>query len=285
MPGCHPFFCSFCDRAVAEETAHTFLLPAMVLLLIQTCLALDSSSPQCKPQGLLKLDKPFPQPSYSDIAFPFCEQYQQCSCCNASHVVALERSLQTYDTEPLSSSCQSMTAQLACRICDPKVGTGQKQRVCASTCQKWYSQCQYDYFSYSTFSQHLVPCGTRQASAVCSTAQELADNAESFCQQAGYDIQGIASASADADCFDGTSPPTSQYASCAVRKQKTQHHSTSGSSISVLYVCFVLSALVVLLLTGFRMASVSPKHFANAPAPSLAQHSESFPGKSRRLRD
>ena len=234
-------------------------------------------------QGLLKLDKPFPPPSYSEITFPFCEQYQQCSCCNASHVVALERSLQTYDTEPLSSSCEAMTAQLACRICDPEVGTGQKQRLCASTCQKWYSRCQHDYFSYSTFSQHLVPCGTRQASAVCSTAQELADDAESFCQQAGYDIQGIAPADADSDCFDGTLPPNSQYASCAARTHRTQYQSNSSSSISVFYVCFVSSALVALLLIGFRIASVSIKHFANVPAP--AQHSQSFPGKSRRLRD
>lgn len=234
-------------------------------------------------QGLLKLDKPFPPPSYSEITFPFCKQYQQCSCCNASHVVALERSLQTYDTEPFSSSCQAMTAQLACRICDPEVGTGQKQRLCASTCQKWYSSCQHDYFSYSTFSQHLVPCGTRQASAVCSTAQELADNAESFCQQAGYDIQGVVTA--DADCFDGTLPTTSQYASCAVRAQRTQYQSKSGSSTFVLYLCFVLSALVALLLVGHRIASVVMRQLANTPAPPPTQHSESFRGKSRRLRD
>ncbi|KAL0033050.1 hypothetical protein WJX77_012366 [Trebouxia sp. C0004] len=63
----------------------------MVLLLIQSCLAVDSSTPQCKPQGMLKLDKPFPPPLYSEITFLFCEQYQQCSCCNASHVVALEK--------------------------------------------------------------------------------------------------------------------------------------------------------------------------------------------------
>jgi len=236
-------------------------------------------------QGLLKLDKPVPPPSYSEITFPFCEQYQQCSCCNASHVVALERSLQTHDAERLSSSCQAMTAQLACRICDPEVGTGQKQRLCASTCQKWYSRCQHDYFSYSTFSQHLVPCGTRQASAVCSTAQELADNAESFCQQAGYEVQGVAPAATDADCFDGTSPSNSQYASCAVRTHRTQYQTKSGSSISVLYVCFVLSGLVALLLIGFRIASMSMKHFANAPANPPSQHSESFPGKSRRLRE
>ena len=234
---------------------------------------------------MLKLDKPFPSPSYSEITFPFCEQYQQCSCCNASHVVALERSLQTYDTEPLSSSCQAMTAQLACRICDPEVGTGQKQRVCANTCQKWYSRCQHDYFSYSTFSQHLVPCGTRQASDVCSTAQELADKAESFCQQAGYDVQGVVPADADAGCFDGTLPPNSQYASCAVRTQRTQYQSKSVSSISVLYICFVLSALVALLLIGRRIASVIIRQLASAPAPPQAQHSESFSGKSRRLRD
>jgi cobalamin biosynthesis Mg chelatase CobN len=237
------------------------------------------------PQGVLKLDKPFPPPSYSEITFPFCKQYQQCSCCNASHVVALERSLQTYDTEPLSSSCQAMTAQLACRICDPEVGTGQKQQVCASTCQKWYSRCQHDYFSYSTLSQHLVPCGTRQASAVCSTAHELADNAQSFCQQAGYDIQDTEPADADAACFDGTLPPTSQYSSCAVRTQRTQNQSKSGSSISVLYICFVLSALVALLLIGRRIASVIMKQLANAPAPPPTRHSESFPGKSRRLRE
>jgi len=100
-----------------------------------------------------------------------------------------------------------------------------------------------------------------------------------------YDIQGVAAAHADANCIDGTLPPNSQYASCAVQMQTTQYQSNSGSSISVLYVCFVLSALVAFLLTGHRIASVSIKDFANTPAPPLVQHSESFPGTGRRLRD
>jgi len=39
------------------------------------------------------------------------------------------------------------------------------------------------------------------------------------------------------------------------------------SSISALYVCFVLSTLVALLLIGYQTASVSLKQLANAPAP------------------
>ncbi len=236
-------------------------------------------------QGLLKLDKPFPQPSYSEITFPYCEQHQQCSCCNASHVVALQRSLQTHDAEPLSEGCNAMTAQLACRICDPEVGTGQKQHVCAHICQQWYSRCRHDYFSYSTFSQHLVPCGTKQASAVCSTAAELANNAHSFCQQAGYDVMERHASDADGACFDGSVPSTSNFGSCTIRTQRQQYKSKPGSSCSVLFVCFVLSAIAALLLMGRRIASIILRPTAQTLTMPVGRRDCNFPGNARRLRD
>lgn len=234
---------------------------------------------------MLKLDKPFPPPSYSEITFPFCEQYQQCSCCNASHVVALARSLQTHDTEPLSDGCQAMTAQLACKICDPEVGTGQKQQLCAQTCHRWYSRCQRDYFSYSSFSQQLVPCGTRQASAVCSTAEELADNAQSFCQQAGHSVMDSSSADGDIDCFDGRPPSVSQFPTCATPPRRQQYQTKPRNFPSVLYAFFVLSAFAALLLIGRRIASIIIRQPARSPASVPSSRNQSFPGKSRKLQD
>lgn len=234
---------------------------------------------------MLKLDKPFPPPSYSEITFPFCEQYQQCSCCNASHVVALARSLQTHDTEPLSDGCQAMTAQLACKICDPEVGIGQKHQLCAQTCHRWYSRCQRDYFSYSSFSQQLVPCGTRQASAVCSTAEELADNAQSFCQQAGYDVMDSSSADGDIHCFDGTPPSVLQFATCTAPSRRQQYQNKSHSFPSVLYAFFVLSAFAALLLIGRRITSIIARQLARSHATVSDNRKQIFPGKSRKLQD
>lgn len=279
-------FGSILDRSISDETAHTYLMPAMLLLLIQTCLAADNSNSRCKPQGFLKLDKPYEGPGHSEILFPYCEQHQQCSCCNASHVVAIGRSLQLYDIEPLSESCSTMTEQLACRICDPEVGTGLKQRVCARTCEKWFSRCRHDYFSFSTstFSQQLVPCGTRQASAVCSTAEEFADSGQSFCQQAGYDSLDGDAADANLDCFDGTVPALTAFGGCTARPQKKHHRSNPGRSSHALYYVCLLAASFAFVLIYRRIAFIIRKQFSQ-PVPSTSKHQPRFQGRGRKLKD
>lgn len=231
-------------------------------------------------QGLLKLDRPYQRPSQSEILFPFCQQYQQCSCCNASHVVAVERNLQTQDSSTLSAGCSAMTAQLACSICDPEVGTAQKQHVCKATCQQWFTRCQHDYFSYSPFSQHLVPCGTKQASDVCSQVSELAEDGQSFCQQAGYDVLNPDTASDDDGCFDGKVPSSSKFATCTAPRQKQQQQIRPGSRFPLLYFMVLMSAATAVVLIYRRVAFIMTRRQLRGSTTGSR-----FPGTGRKLRD
>ncbi|KAL3135627.1 hypothetical protein ABBQ38_006108 [Trebouxia sp. C0009 RCD-2024] len=265
-----------------NAAAQHLLLPALVLMLIKSCLAGERSS-RCRPQGLLKLDRPYQKPSQSEILFPFCQQYQHCSCCNASHVVAVERSLQTVDSSALSASCGAMTAQLACSICDPEIGTAQKQHICAATCQQWYKRCQHDYFSYSPFSQHLVPCGTKQASEVCSQVSELTDNGQSFCQQAGYDVREPNADSSNGGCFDGTISASTNFASCSAPVRRQQQKVKPGSRFPLLYFMVLLSAAAAVVLVYRRLAFLMTRRKLCSPA--TRSSNPQFPGSGRRLCD
>lgn len=232
-------------------------------------------------QGLLKLDRPYQRPSQSDILFPFCQQYQQCSCCNASHVLAVERNIQTQDSSTLSASCNTMTAQLACSICDPEVGTAQKQHVCTATCQQWFNRCRHDYFSYSPFSQHLVPCGTKQASDVCSQVSELAEDGQSFCQQAGYSVSDPDTTGSNDGCFDGKVPLSSKFASCIAPRQRQQQKIRPGSRFPLLYFMVLMSAATALVLIYRRVAYImTTRQLGGTKTNSDLRQ---FPGTGRRL--
>jgi hypothetical protein len=156
----------------------------MSLVLLVLCTGFSSStaaaiSGRCQPQGLLKLDKPYPEPRR--VKLPFCQQVRLCSncncnwpsnwtwppilegildtfavqlalsscrnvsaalsltrlivccvwavlqygcsCCNASHAMALQRSSRVIaEDEDLSTDCKLGLLRLACRVCDPEVG-------------------------------------------------------------------------------------------------------------------------------------------------------------------
>lgn len=78
-----------------------------------------AGSLRCQPQGLLKLDKPYPPPR--QIELPFCQQYG-CSCCNASHALTLQRASRVIaEDEDLSQDCKLGLLRLICRVCDPQV--------------------------------------------------------------------------------------------------------------------------------------------------------------------
>lgn len=94
----------------------------------------------------MRLDVPSQRPRNPDIALPFCSevpalmhspqieksnilnvmswslQYQSCTCCNASHAVAIRRTLvSVLKDKGMSSSCKQLSKQFACRVCDPWV--------------------------------------------------------------------------------------------------------------------------------------------------------------------
>ncbi|KAG1667512.1 hypothetical protein FOA52_013702 [Chlamydomonas sp. UWO 241] len=140
--------------------------------------AVDGSDakPTCKPQGWLQLDQPYPVPMSHSGGLPFCPQFP-CTCCNHSHALLIQRTLQGPDGLPggVSPGCAATTALVACRVCDPEVGTGAKPAVCTSMCDRWLSACANDFFGFEG-SGNLVPCteATADRLLVCSRLKDLA---------------------------------------------------------------------------------------------------------------
>lgn len=93
------------------------------------------------PQGLLKLDPPYQQPAYQGAPLPFCQQHS-CSCCNASHTLAILRTVQPVlaDTS-FPPMCAKYLAELACMPCDPEVGVGRRSALCGGFCSQVYEAC------------------------------------------------------------------------------------------------------------------------------------------------
>ncbi|BDA50426.1 hypothetical protein COCOBI_16-1020 [Coccomyxa sp. Obi] len=151
----------------------------------------------CKSQGDLKLlGTSYPAPA--DL--PFCKQYSKCTCCKKKHAQVFGLRVQSsVDGASLSPECMEMTAMLACRLCDPEVGVGQKPAVCQGTCNAWYDQCSEDFFEYISLSEQLMPCS--DSSLVCSHLKDLAVDGSDLCRKAGLTVQR-----AHKKCFDGSVP-------------------------------------------------------------------------------
>ncbi|CAL8464832.1 g4367 [Coccomyxa elongata] len=157
----------------------------------------EGSKLVCKSQGDFKLlGTNYPAPA--DL--PFCKQYSKCTCCKRKHAQAFGLRVQSsLDGASLSPECMEMTAMLACRLCDPEVGVGQKLAVCQGTCDAWYDQCSEDFFEYNSLSEHLMPCS--DSSLVCSHLKDLAVDGSDLCRKAGLTVQR-----AHKKCFDGSVP-------------------------------------------------------------------------------
>ena len=236
----------------------------------------------------MRLDQPYKKPSNSPLPFSLCDQYQHCSCCNASHTIAIQRTLHVTEAEPLSEECYAMMAQIACRPCDPEVGMGQKERACSRTCQKWFNRCRHDFFSYNMLSQSLEACGTKAASAVCSQANQLAADGFEFCTLAGLHVLHKDDPQANTGCFDGTTPPP--YDSCLKQERRTASPAQNNSKL-------VIPKLFWMLATGFvvfllyrqikhvvRRLSIQRTSVPSRTSP-VANRTQYFSGKGRKLRD
>ncbi|KAI8468730.1 MAG: hypothetical protein J3K34DRAFT_522732 [Monoraphidium minutum] len=163
--------------------------------------------PVCQP-GLIRLDEPLGPPER--VSLPFCEEFR-CSCCNASHALTLARGFaRVLDDGEAAPPCKAALRRLACRPCDPEVGTGAKPAVCLSLCDLVYDSCKEDYFAFSGALGVLVPCGTDGGGAlVCSALREHAAGGREFCKAAGLPV------SEAAPCFDGSGAPEGSDALCA----------------------------------------------------------------------
>ena len=81
---------------------------------------------------------------FSLLLSPPCRPAPQyaCSCCNSSHALSILRAYaRATDDADMSSSCKQALQLLACRPCDPEVGTGAKPAVCRATCDSVFDAC------------------------------------------------------------------------------------------------------------------------------------------------
>ena len=72
-------------------------------------------------QGRLILDKPYPfaAPQHS---MPFCQEFQGCSCCNASHAVTIRNDMLHLSLDgSVSPQCLQDVQAHSCSVCDPWV--------------------------------------------------------------------------------------------------------------------------------------------------------------------
>jgi hypothetical protein len=141
----------------------------------------------CKPQGLLKLTAPFSPPRATG-GLAWCSEYGACSCCEHQHVALAYNSLRAVLADPeFSPKCTAFLTKLACRICDPLVGTGQRPNVCLSYCDGFYSACADEYFAFHPTSGMLTPCATagQQPALVCSRGRDLAASPAELCSLSG----------------------------------------------------------------------------------------------------
>ena len=173
--------------------------------------------------------------------------------------------------------CRRWTEVVACRPCDPDVGTGQKPALCLSLCRQWFRSCRTSYFEQSRADSRLVPC--RAGALICSQAQELAGGAEEFCSDAGFAVQQ------KSPCYDGSAPEP--HESCrrpqspALKhwRQSAQQRPPDGSGLlDTVMKYFPLWGGLLTVLLGLRLLQRSRR---TGPSAGSAR----FPGQSRRLTD
>ncbi|SPR01035.1 unnamed protein product (mitochondrion) [Plasmodiophora brassicae] len=131
----------------------------------------------------------------------YCDAYADATCCSRQDDQrALRRAAPLY-TGQFSARCKEITAQMACSVCDPRVGMKKVDAVCQSRCDDWYESCKNDFFTTpASTSAVLEPCSV--SSLVCSRLSDIVTSGEEFCSRSGYSV----ATSSSTACFDGTPP-------------------------------------------------------------------------------
>ena len=155
---------------------------------------------------------------------PFCAEYETCTCCNAQHVRSILRSIITGLRDPLLSlACRDWTARMACRQCDPDVGTGLKPAVCQQACDDWFASCKDDFFEQGQVGGQIRPCS--EEAVVCSKLSEIAADGSSLCKAHKMPI-----AHDNLHCFNGRAHANT-HASCQ-RQSRTSSSGTRAQQLS-----------------------------------------------------
>lgn len=84
-------------------------------------------------QGRLILDKPYPLAA-PQSGMPFCKEFQECSCCNSSHVVTIRNDILHLSLdESMSQQCLLDVEAHSCSVCDPWVCNASFTSPCCTT--------------------------------------------------------------------------------------------------------------------------------------------------------
>ena len=157
---------------------------------------------------------------------PFCAEYESCTCCDPRQAQGILRRIISGLRDPsLSLNCRDATARMACRPCDPAVGTNLRSAVCLGACNDWYISCKNDFFEQSQLDGQIRPCS--EEAIVCSQLSEIAQDGSDLCK-----AHGLAVAQDDHDCWNGQ-PSKADHASCH-RSHSSRRH--EGRPFTSLYV-------------------------------------------------
>ena len=111
----------------------------------------------------------------------------------------------------------------------------------------------------------------------------MADDGQSFCQQAGYNVLDPDATGGNDGCFDGKVPSSTKFASCTAPRQQQQKMFRPGSRFPLLYFMVLMSAATALVLIYRRVAFIMTRRPLRGS--TAVSDNRNFPGTGRRLCD
>lgn len=194
---------------------------------------------------------------------PFCAEFESCSCCTAQHARSILRTIISGLRDPLLSlACRDWTARMACRQCDPDVGTGLKPAVCQQTCDDWFASCKDDFFEQDHLGGQIRPCS--EEAVVCSKLSEIAADGSSLCGAHKLPIAQV-----NQKCFDGR-PQKPNHGSCQQGSRKSSSSKQRASQFAAVPQLLLVCSSAMLLL----VAMLCWRHWRSSLRPQRAQRSE-----------
>eukprot|EP00892_Ulva_mutabilis_P003628 jgi/Ulvmu1/1637/UM114_0003.1 len=140
---------------------------------------------QCTPQGRLQLDKPHALAS-PQSSFPFCKEFQGCSCCNSSHVLTIRNDILHLGLdESMSRECLQDVEAHSCAVCDPWIGTGGVRQYPQSFCDSWHGHCKRAFVTINPVTGLLDWCSEASNALICGRLDEFASNGTTLCSLVG----------------------------------------------------------------------------------------------------
>ncbi|GAB5365971.1 hypothetical protein AAMO2058_001104300 [Amorphochlora amoebiformis] len=119
----------------------------------------------------------FPKPVTS---LTFCQQFRRRTCCNKTHTDRLRRQALSYFDQEVPDECRTIASKVLCSECEPAMGTGERQGICRSLCDSWYSSCKDAMFTLSS-SNKYIPCTFN--SLLCWPLGDVLKSGKELCEK------------------------------------------------------------------------------------------------------